>query len=70
MTISRVAFYQKKLERPRDVILVEGLHTLYPKQLLEELDVSFFIEMEESLRQYLRVKRDTEERGYSERSGY
>ena len=57
-------FLPKEIRKTRDVILVEGLHTLYPQQLLEELDVSFFIEMEESLRQYLRVRRDSEERGY------
>jgi uridine kinase len=57
-------FLPKEIRKTRDVILVEGLHTLYPKQLLEELDVSFFIEMEESLRLYLSIKRDTEERGH------
>jgi uridine kinase len=57
-------FLPKEIRKTKDVILVEGLHTLYPKQLLEELDVSFFIEMEESLRQHLSIKRDTEERGH------
>jgi uridine kinase len=57
-------FLPKEIRKIRDVILVEGLHTLYPKQLLEEFDVSFFIEMEESLRLYFSIKRDTEERGH------
>ncbi len=57
-------FLPKEIRKSNDVILVEGLHTLYPKQLLEELDVSFFIEMEESLRLHLSIKRDTEERGH------
>ena len=57
-------FLPKEIRKTKDVILVEGLHTLYPKQLLEELDVSFFIEMEESLRRYLSIKRDTDERGH------
>jgi hypothetical protein len=57
-------FLPKEIRKTRDVILVEGLHTLYPQQLLEELDVGFFIEMEESLRQYLSITRDTEERGH------
>lgn len=58
-------FLPQKIRKTKNVILVEGLHTLYPKQLLKELDVSFFIEMEESLRLFFRVKRDTEERGHS-----
>ena len=57
-------FLPKKVRKTKDVILVEGLHTLYPKQLLEELDVRFFIEMDESLRLFFRTKRDVEERGH------
>ena len=58
-------FLPQEIRKTKDVILVEGLHTLYPKQLLQEFDVSFFIEMEESLRLFFRIKRDTEERGHS-----
>jgi uridine kinase len=57
-------FLPKVVRKTKDVILVEGLHTLYPKQLLEELDVKFFIEMDESLRLFLRTKRDASERGH------
>ena len=58
-------FLPQEIRETKNVILVEGLHTLYPQQLLKELDVSFFIEMEESLRLFFRIKRDTEERGHS-----
>ena len=58
-------FLPQEIRKTKDVILVEGLHTLYPKQLLQEFDVSFFIEMDESLRLFFRIKRDTEERGHS-----
>ena len=58
-------FLPQEIRKTKDVILIEGLHTLYPKQLLQEFDVSFFIEMEESLRLFFRIKRDTEERGHS-----
>jgi len=58
-------FLPQEITKSKNVILVEGLHTLYPKQLLQVFDVSFFIEMEESLRLFLRSKRDTEERGHS-----
>ena len=55
-------FKQKKIISSKNVILVEGLHTFYPQQLLEELDVRFFLDMDESLRLFLRVKRDIKER--------
>jgi len=57
-------FVSQKIKKNKNVIIVEGLHTLYPKQLLQEFDVSFFIEMDESLRVFFRVKRDTGERGH------
>jgi uridine kinase len=61
-------FLPKKIRKTKDVILVEGLHTLYPKQLLEELDVKFFIEMDESLRIFFRTKRDVGDRGHNKAS--
>jgi uridine kinase len=57
-------FLPKEIKKNRDIVLIEGLHTLYPKQLLVELDVRFFIEMEESLRLHYSIKRDIEDRGY------
>jgi uridine kinase len=58
-------FLPQEIRKTKDIILVEGLHTLYPQQLIKELDVSFYIEMEESLRLFFRLRRDTKERGYS-----
>ena len=60
-------FLPTQIRTSKDVILVEGLHALYPKQLLEELDVRIFIDMDESLRLFLRINRDTNERGHSEK---
>ena len=59
-------FLPNKISKSEDVIIVEGLHALYPKQLLVELDVCFFIEMDESLRLFLRTRRDVKERGHTE----
>ncbi len=59
-------FSPSKIRNSRDVILVEGLHALYPKQLIEELDVRIFIKMDEDVRTYLRIKRDVTERGHVE----
>ena len=60
-------FSPNQIRASKDVILVEGLHTLYPRQLIEELDVRIFIEMNESLKLYFRVNRDVKERGQSEK---
>jgi uridine kinase len=59
-------FLPNKISKSEDVIIVEGLHALYPQQLLEELDVRFFIEMDESLRLFLRTNRDVKEREHTE----
>jgi len=59
-------FSPSKIRNSRDVILVEGLHALYPNQLIDELDVRIFINMDEGVRTYLRIKRDVIERGYIE----
>ena len=53
-------FLPMQIKKRKDVILVEGLHTLYPKQLAEEFDLSFFLEMDEKLRVFYRIKRDTQ----------
>jgi uridine kinase len=59
-------FLPRRIRKSRNIVLVDGLHALYPKQLLEELDVRFFIEMDESLRIFLRMHRDVKERGHKE----
>ena len=59
-------FQPRKIRKSRNVILVDGLHALYPRQLIEELDVRFFIEMDESLRLFLRLHRDVSDRGHTE----
>jgi len=59
-------FKPKKIISSKNVILVEGLHTFYPQQLSEELDARFFLDMDESLRVFLRVRRDIKERGGDE----
>ena len=58
-------FLPMQIKKRKDVILVEGLHTLYPKQLVEEFDLSFFLEMDEKLRVFYRINRDTTKRGHS-----
>jgi uridine kinase len=47
-------------KKSRSVILVTGPHALYPQQLLEEFDVSVFIEMNESLKLFMNMRTDVE----------
>ena len=58
-------FLPRKIRKSRNIVLIDGLHALYPKQLIEELDVRFFIEMDDSLRLFLRMNRDIKERGHT-----
>ena len=58
-------FLPREIKKNTDIILVEGLHTLYPRQLLEQLDVRLFIDMDETLREFLSIKRNSEDRGHS-----
>jgi uridine kinase len=55
----------KLLLEPRPVILVEGILIFHPKELLDQLDMSFFMEAPEELRLKRRIDRDEKERGRS-----
>ncbi len=58
-------FTQEKPTKTNKVIFVTGLHVLYPKQLINQLDTSFFLEMNPDLRMDLRSRRDISERGHT-----
>jgi len=51
-------FETEKINKSRNVVLVEGLHTLYPRQMLKEFDVRIFIEMDEVLTSYFAMQND------------
>lgn len=53
-----------KLES-NDVIIVSGLHALYPKILCKKMDVRIYLQMDEVLRLYFKTQRDIQKRGYS-----
>jgi uridine kinase len=44
---------------------VSGLHALFPNELVKEMGVCFYLEVEESLRTEWKVVRDAEKRGRS-----
>lgn len=54
-----------KLVKPNDFIIISGLHTLYSPGLRDQLDLKIFMEMEEDLRKFLKLRRDVGTRGYS-----
>ena len=55
-------FMSEIRQRGNQVILVSGLHALYPEQLVDIQDVSFFLEIEEDLRTKLKINRDIQKR--------
>lgn len=51
--------------RPGEVIAVSGLHALWSPALATRYDVRVFMDMDEPLRRYLKLRRDVGERGHS-----
>lgn len=59
-----------KMSRPErlesnDFVVVIGLHALYLPVLRELCDLNIFLDMDETLRRYLKVQRDVDQRGHS-----
>jgi len=50
--------------RPSDVIIVSGLHALYPPQLRLRQNLRIFMDMDDALRRALKLHRDTGTRGH------
>jgi uridine kinase len=46
-----------------DVVVVSGLHVLLINSVRDQLDLSVYLDMEEALRTYFKVRRDVHERG-------
>ena len=49
---------------PRDVIIVEGIMTLYDKSLREQMDLKIFVDAESDERLLRVIERDIAERGH------
>lgn len=49
----------------RPIILANGLHTLYTPELREVCDIKIYLEMDDRLRERLKINRDINERGYT-----
>lgn len=50
---------------PKPFIVLCGLHALYLPQVRQNLDLKIYMDVEETLRRYWKVHRDTSARGYS-----
>lgn len=60
-----VGIYTKPLRiRHNDVVIVSGLHALYPANLRDKYDVRIYLDMDEDLRRALKMRRDVEQRGH------
>lgn len=51
--------------RHNDVVIVSGLHALYPPRLRRRYDLRIYLDMDEGLRRAFKMHRDVNERGHS-----
>lgn len=62
---SRGLFTKPVWVEPRELVVVNGLHSLASRDIRDRADLSVFMEMEERLRRRLKIERDVQERGGS-----
>ncbi len=58
-------FGEYKTFAPKPVIVTDGLHTFYTSGLRSHIDISIFFEIDEGVRQQLKIERDVKVRGYT-----
>lgn len=58
-------FTEGRKIRPKPYILLCGLHALYLPQTRRCLDVKVYMDVDETLRRYWKIQRDTKKRGYA-----
>jgi phosphoribulokinase len=49
---------------PGKILILEGLHTLFTERLRQLLDFTLFVDPDEEVKQFWKMKRDTGDRGY------
>ncbi|GAA3957744.1 hypothetical protein GCM10022278_15320 [Allohahella marinimesophila] len=62
---SNGSFTNQFLHKPKDFILISGLHTFYLPISRAIVDLKIYLEPDEGLRRHWKVSRDTVKRGYS-----
>lgn len=58
-------FSELKKIKPKEFIVISGLHPFYLPKLRKNIDFKIYIDTEESLRRHWKIIRDTKKRGYS-----
>jgi len=58
-------FTRRRLIKANDVVLISGLHALYPPPLRARMDAAIFLDMDEELRRHFKIRRDIHVRGHS-----
>jgi phosphoribulokinase len=61
---SRGEFGKPVRVKPKEIIIIEGLHTLYRKKTRELFDITIFIDPDYEIRKEWKIKRDIEKRGH------
>ena len=61
------SFSEKKRVFAKKYVILCGLHSLYLPQLRDVLDLKIYMDTDEELRKFWKIRRDTETRGYSKK---
>tara|TARA_Y100001970_G_scaffold188729_1_gene229519 strand:- start:5579 stop:7624 length:2046 start_codon:yes stop_codon:yes gene_type:complete len=56
---------KEKVLKSNDFIIASGLHAIYLPILREYYNLTIYLDMDESLRQFFKIQRDTKDRGHS-----
>ncbi|MBL6081090.1 hypothetical protein JMJ56_24080 [Belnapia sp. T18] len=57
-------FTPRRRIKATDVVLVTGLHALYSPALRASLDLAIYLDMDDELRRFFKIRRDVRERGH------
>ena len=58
-------FSKSKKVKPKEFIVIAGLHPFYLPKLRKNIDLKIYIDTDETLRRHWKIIRDTNKRGYS-----
>lgn len=58
-------FSKPKKVKPKEFIVIAGLHPFYLPKLRKNIDLKIYIDTDETLRRHWKIIRDTKKRGYS-----
>lgn len=61
-------FTDAKRVRPKNYVMLCGLHAIYLPQARKHLDLKIYMDVDEKLRRYWKIQRDVKYRGYSKQT--